>query len=79
MTVPFPPVSDPPDDGETALVEFLLAQPTAAATLLDTHTDDGGGRCRVCTAGAQRGHSAWPCTLHVAARRAAELRPGGHR
>ena len=72
MNGSYPQVSDS-GDSRTALVEFLLGQPTAIASLLGAHTDDGSGRCRVCTAGAQRGYLPWPCTLHTAARHAGEL------
>lgn len=57
-----------------ALVAFLVEQPTAIGRLLTAHVDDGRGYCRTCTAGGQRGFLTWPCTLHVAASKAARAR-----
>jgi hypothetical protein len=49
------------------LVIFIRSQPGMAERLLADHADDGSGRCRVCSAGAQAGRYRWPCALHRAA------------
>jgi hypothetical protein len=55
------------------LVVFIAAEPGLAERLLAVHVDDGSGRCRVCSSGAQSGRNAWPCTIHGLAGRAKEL------
>ena len=57
------------------LVEFLAGQPGAVAKLLAQHVDDGGGHCRACAVGGQRGFLSWPCTIYSAAVRVARSRP----
>jgi hypothetical protein len=52
------------------LVALMVSQPGMAERLLAVHTDDGTGRCRVCSDGAQAGHHAWPCSIHGYATRA---------
>ena len=62
----------------TPLVELIVSQPGLAQRLLAHHADDGKGRCRLCTLGAQTGHHRFPCTIHVAATHASEVeRLGG--
>jgi hypothetical protein len=56
------------------IVVFIAAQQGMAARLIAEHADDGTGRCRVCSAGAQGGHHRWPCQLHHYARAALVLR-----
>lgn len=51
-------------------VALIVGQPGMSARLLAQHVDDGRGRCRVCSAGGQAGHSVFPCTLHAAAEQA---------
>jgi hypothetical protein len=46
------------------LVQLIQSEPGMAERLLDAHRDDGTGRCRVCSTGAQTGRARWPCTLH---------------
>jgi hypothetical protein len=46
-----------------ALVALIRSQPGMPERLLAMHTDDGSGRCRVCSAGAQAGHYQWPCAI----------------
>ncbi|MGE0298747.1 MAG: hypothetical protein AB7I38_11605 [Dehalococcoidia bacterium] len=60
----------PLDSLGSALVTFLARDPAATATLLAQHTDDGTGRCRVCSAGGQTGRYSWPCQIHQSARAA---------
>ena len=52
------------------IVVFIADQPGLAARLIAAHADDGTGRCRVCSGGAQAGRHRWPCQLHHYARRA---------
>jgi hypothetical protein len=55
------------------IVAFIAGEHGMAARLLDAHVDDGTGRCRVCSGGAQTGRLRWPCRLHdyaIRARRA---------
>lgn len=47
----------------SAIVVAIAEMPGMAERLLATHTDDGTGRCVVCSAGAQSGRYVWPCTL----------------
>ena len=49
------------------LVVLIRSQPGMADRLLAEHADDGSGRCRVCSSGAQAGRYQWPCALHRAA------------
>jgi hypothetical protein len=49
------------------LVAFIAAEPGLADRLLAEHRNDGSGRCRVCTGGAQAGRYQWPCAIHRAA------------
>ena len=46
------------------LVVLIRSQPGMAERLLVEHADDGFGRCRTCSGGAQTGRHRWPCTLH---------------
>jgi hypothetical protein len=57
-----------------ALAAFLVDQPTAIGRLLADHVDDGRGHCRTCTIGGQQGFLAWPCTIYIAASKAARAR-----
>jgi hypothetical protein len=57
-----------------ALAAFLVEQPTAIGRLLTEHVDDGRGHCRTCTVEGQQGFLTWPCTIHVAASKAARAR-----
>jgi hypothetical protein len=54
------------DNGETfhITVEMVAAVPGSADRLLAEHTNDGTGRCRVCTIGGQAGNRQWPCWLY---------------
>lgn len=64
----------PTDNGRAVadeLVRFLVGQPTAVATLLAEHVDDGFRHCRACAIGGQRGYLVWPCLLYEVAVRAA--------
>ena len=49
------------------LVALIVSQPGMADRLLAEHTDDGHGRCRVCTCGGQAVRQRWPCTIHHSA------------
>ena len=53
-----------------ALVVLIWSQPGMAERLLVEHADDGSGRCRICSSGAQTGRYRWPCTIHRCASRA---------
>ncbi len=55
------------------IVEFIARHPGMAGRLLVQHGDDGDGRCRVCSAGAQTGRQVWPCQIHGYAARADEV------
>lgn len=55
------------------LVELIRSQPGMADRLLVDHSDDGSGRCRVCSNGGQTGRYRWPCSIHHYATRAREL------
>lgn len=57
-----------------ALAAFLVDQPMAIGRLLTDHVDDGRGHCRSCTLGGQRGFLVWPCTIYLAASKAARAR-----
>lgn len=59
------------------LVALIVSQPGMAERLLARHVDDGRGRCRVCTSGAQAMHHRWPCSIHRAATEAERVRAGG--
>ena len=61
----------------TPIVEFIAAEPGMAARLLAEHVDDGAGRCRVCSSGAQAGRHIWPCALRGLAMQARELARDG--
>jgi hypothetical protein len=52
------------------LTVFLLLRPAATEKLLAQHVDDGRGRCKACSVGAQQDHHLWPCTIYAAAVRA---------
>ena len=60
-----PEVTDP-------LVVLIQAEPGMAQRLLRAHADDGTGRCRTCSTGAQTGRFQWPCTIHKRAHQAHE-------
>jgi hypothetical protein len=49
------------------LVTLIRSQPGMAERLLVEHADDGSGRCRCCTAGAQSGRYQFPCAIALAA------------
>ena len=52
------------------LVQLIRSEPCMAERLLGAHADDGTGRCRVCSTGAQSGRLRWPCTIHHRAHQA---------
>ena len=58
------------------LVALIVSQPGMAERLLAEHADDGG-RCRVCSAGAQSARFHFPCVIYENAREAVELRRAG--
>lgn len=55
------------------LAAEVARMPGAAERLLAVHTEDGSGRCRVCSSGRQTARYVWPCQLHVLATRAVEI------
>lgn len=59
------------------LVALIVSQPGMGGRLLAQHADDGRGRCRVCTPGAQAAHQRWPCSIYGAATEAEEVRTSG--
>lgn len=65
------------DDRLEVLAAELARMPGAPQRMLATHTDDGTGRCAVCSTGRQAGRYIWPCQLHLLAARAVEIRDGG--
>lgn len=56
------------------LVALIVSQPGMGERLLAQHVDDGHGRCRVCTPGAQAAHHRWPCSIYGAAAEAEVVR-----
>ena len=60
------------------LVVLIRSQPGMAERLLAEHADDGSGRCRLCSSGAQAGHYQFPCAIRLAAADAAESRIDKH-
>jgi hypothetical protein len=40
-----------------------VSQPQMIDRLALTHADDGSGRCRSCSSGAQTGRYAYPCSI----------------
>jgi hypothetical protein len=60
------------------LVALIQAEPGMAQRLLRAHADDGTGRCRICSTGAQTGRFQWPCTIHKRARQAHETTDQPH-
>jgi hypothetical protein len=59
------------------LVALIVSQPGMGERLLAHHVDDGGGRCRVCTSGAQAARHRWPCSIYGAAAEAERVRQRG--
>ncbi len=55
------------------LVILMMNNPNMPDDLVRQHANDGNGRCRLCTAGAQTGRYVWPCQTYRAAARAADL------
>jgi hypothetical protein len=49
------------------LVVLIRSQPRMAERLLAEQADDGSGRRRCCTAGAQSGRYQFPCAIALAA------------
>ena len=66
-----PEVTDP-------LVALIQAEPGMAQRLLRAYADDGTGRCRICSTGAQTGRFQWPCTIHKRAHQAHETTDQPH-
>jgi hypothetical protein len=62
-----PPRTTGIDRAVDPLVILIQSEPGMAQRLLAEHTDDGTGRCRVCSTGGQSGRFQWPCTLHRSA------------
>ena len=60
------------------LVVLIQAEPGMAQRLLRAHADDGTGRCRICSTGAQTGRFQWPCTIHKRAHQAHETTDQPH-
>jgi hypothetical protein len=59
--------------GVSPLVEFIIRNPGLSAALIRQHVDDGGGYCRRCALGAQRGYHRFPCDIRRTAERAREI------
>jgi hypothetical protein len=58
----------PPEGSEhDRFAAELARQPGAPDRLLDLHIDDGSGRCRICSSGAQTGRYRHPCAIRVLA------------
>ncbi len=49
------------------LIALIQSEPGMAQRLLAEHADDGTGRCRRCSTGAQTGHYRWPCLIYHSA------------
>jgi hypothetical protein len=58
----------------SSLAVEIARLPGAAERLIAWHVDDGTGRCRLCSSGAQTGQYLWPCQLRLLAVRAIEIR-----
>ncbi|MGI5128922.1 hypothetical protein ACQEVB_19110 [Pseudonocardia sp. CA-107938] len=56
------------------LITLIAGNPGMAERLARDHADDGTGRCRVCSGGAQSGRYVWPCSLYRAAIKVHESR-----
>ena len=54
------------------LITLIQSQPGMAQRLLVEHANDGSGRCRRCSTGAQTGHYRWPCLIYSSALQAGE-------
>jgi hypothetical protein len=56
-----------------------MSQPSMVDRLEPQHADDGSGRCRSCSSGAQAGRYRFPCPIRLAVdearRKLAEERP----
>jgi hypothetical protein len=52
--------------GTPPLVALIMSQPLMADRLEAQHADDGTGRCRSCSGGAQTGHFQYPCDIRLA-------------
>jgi hypothetical protein len=52
--------------GTPPLVALIMSQPQMADRLEAQHADDGTGRCRCCSAGAQTGRYQHPCDIRLA-------------
>lgn len=59
-------MTNSPADIFHIVVETLAAVPGSGERLVVEHRNDGSGRCRVCTIGAQAGNQQWPCWLYNA-------------
>lgn len=55
------------------LAEVLAECGGLAGRLVELHTDDGRGRCPVCSAGGQTGRYVFPCNIRSLATRALRL------
>jgi hypothetical protein len=51
---------------DSSLVALLVSQPQMIERLAPQHEDDGSGRCRSCSSGAQTGRYRYPCPIRVA-------------
>lgn len=56
-----------------SLVEVLADCGGLPARLVEIHTDDGNGRCVVCSEGGQAARRVFPCNLRSLATRALHL------
>lgn len=45
---------------------LIMSQPAMADRLAREHAEDGHGRCRTCSGGAQSGRVRFPCTIMLA-------------
>jgi hypothetical protein len=52
--------------GIPPLIALIMSQPRMVDRLEVQHSDDGSGRCRICSAGAQTGRYRYPCPIRVA-------------
>ncbi|MGH3587473.1 MAG: hypothetical protein ACRDQ0_14230 [Pseudonocardia sp.] len=52
--------------GTPPLVALIMSQPQMTDRLADVHADDGSGRCRTCSSGAQTGRYQHPCDIRIA-------------
>jgi hypothetical protein len=52
-------------EGMDLLVALIMPSPGMVTRLAAEHANDGSGRCRSCSQGAQSGRTRYPCTIRT--------------